>query len=1381
MSSDTWKGGLGNWAVAANWTAGVPTSTSAVTVATGEAQATTAIDIASLFDTATVDFISAGASTISAGVINEGFLNIDAVSGSGGSSLTSSGALRNTGVVQLGASDNSLTKADTVKFATINNNFGELDLNGGATAAQEMTLDITTGAAGFGAAGVVLGDVSLTGHSVIEFASGQITTVGSGATLTLNGASAFLADASNHTANSALSGLSLNAGVFNLINGATVTTGALNNINAIALDSALASAKSLLTINGNYDNNGITDVGAQSVGGALMIVNGVLYNDDQIDIGTTAARRSSTLRVNSIVNYGVIDVAGMTPTAALSLLKVEAVAGFGQTGQLIGDVYLIGDSEVQFTSGAISQIDQGAYLELEGSNARIADASAQSTNSALTGLTTISGTFSLQSGAVVTISNALTIGSFGDLLVDSAYALSEYGGAAITVAGALNNQGEFDLGNEFLTTVSTASVSTLNNSGELNVQGSFSAPEKATLTVRTGVAGFGVAGELTGNVTVEGDATIAFASGEITTIEGSLTLWGPQATISDASSLTTNSALTGLTTNNYEFSMQGGSHVSLSGSLLNNGLLEVDTQNSGGSTLTIAGALTNADSLDIGSSGMTAAATVTAASESGGGTTELDGGAAASDLALLNIKSAATTLTSFVELSSYARLEYASGAITSIAADGGLREFGAHAVIAIASALTTNSALKTLSSNAGSIQLDDGATLAISNGVSNAGSISLDGSVEPPSTGGSSLSVTGTLLNLGSIYVGNPGSVANDKISATTLNNVGSITLSGAAATAQAVMSIASAAGFGAAGVLRGGVSLSGYSSIEFVSGAISQIANGASLNLSGADAFIEDGVTNTNSALSTLASVAGEFSLSNGAHLSTGALAVTGSVNVGGQSALAAGATVNYGDITVGGYDLLQVATIAATSLVNYGSLMIEGGAAAAEAAKVVVATAAGAAGNGVLGGTVDITGFGSLKYASGQIATIANGADVTLSGPDAFIENATLNANSALEGLSTIAGAFDVSDGVHITTTVGLTVSGSFSVDGGYGNLGGSLVKIGGTLTTDSDATVTLGNTSLTTATSLSASSLSNGGNLYVDGATGSGHATLTVASAAGFGTAGQLQGSAILTGAAAIEFASGQISTIAYGADLALSGASAVIEDGATGTNSALQGLATNNGEVSLNDGAKLTTTVALTNNYVLDVDAGYGAGGSNLKIGGLLTLNESMSIGNYELSDDSLVTASSLLNAAGINLTGYKTAQAELSVTGAFTNDGYVGIVNDTETIAGAVTGSGGNDFTINNSTLQFNSSVDANQTIEFTGADTLTLKRADLFAGFSENFGADDVIVATNFVAGTTSSFANDIMTLTNGSLSAHLHFDGSYVSTDFSVVAGASGTTIKFV
>ena len=92
--------------------------------------------------------------------------------------------------------------------------------------------------------------------------------------------------------------------------------------------------------------------------------------------------------------------------------------------------------------------------------------------------------------------------------------------------------------------------------------------------------------------------------------------------------------------------------------------------------------------------------------------------------------------------------------------------------------------------------------------------------------------------------------------------------------------------------------------------------------------------------------------------------------------------------------------------------------------------------------------------------------------------------------------------------------------------------------------------------------------------------------------------------LSGDSAIEFASGQITSLADWRILGLDGNDAFIEDStALGSNSALTGLADIAGTLYLNDGASVSTTGALANrrnlslNYYTDDD-----GGSTLSIGG-----------------------------------------------------------------------------------------------------------------------------------------------------------------------------------
>ena len=128
---------------------------------------------------------------------------------------------------------------------------GEFDLYGSATA--EATLDVGS-AAGFGYGGLLTGRVNLSGDALIEFASGQITTIANGGALSLIGSHAFVADASDTSSNSALNGLTTYCRRRHpsACNGASVTTsGGLNKggkYGAITLDGASGDGGSSLTI-----------------------------------------------------------------------------------------------------------------------------------------------------------------------------------------------------------------------------------------------------------------------------------------------------------------------------------------------------------------------------------------------------------------------------------------------------------------------------------------------------------------------------------------------------------------------------------------------------------------------------------------------------------------------------------------------------------------------------------------------------------------------------------------------------------------------------------------------------------------------------------------------------------------------------------------------------------------------------------------------------------------------------------------------------------------------------------------------------------------------------------------------------------------------------
>ena len=132
------------------------------------------------------------------------------------------------------------------------------------------------------------------------------------------------------------------------------------------------------------------------------------------------------------------------------------------------------------------------------------------------------------------------------------------------------------------------------------------------------------------------------------------------------------------------------------------------------------------------------------------------------------------------------------------------------------------------------------------------------------------------------------------------------------------------------------------------------------------------------------------------------------------------------------------------------------------------------------------------------------------------------------------------------------------------------------------------------------MTAAALDNTGLIYLTGSSAD-QALLDVAGSAGFGTAGILSGYVRLAGDSAIEFASGEITSLAAGSHLGLVGSDAFIEDStAPGSNSALKGLASIGAGAlfALHDGASVSTTGALANDGNVYLDPNAGDGGSSL---------------------------------------------------------------------------------------------------------------------------------------------------------------------------------------
>jgi len=358
------------------------------------------------------------------------------------------------------------------------------------------------------------------------------------------------------------------------------------------------------------------------------------------------------------------------------------------------------------------------------------------------------------------------------------------------------------------------------------------------------------------------------------------------------------------------------------------------------------------------------------------------------------------------------------------------------------------------------------------------------------------------------------------------------------------------------------------------------------------------------------------------------------------GGTILNIGATLtNSGDLVIGNATLSAPDEVTAASLDNTGRIYLMGS--SANQALLDVSGSAGFGAAGVLSGYARLAGDSAIEFASGEITSLAEGAHLGLVGSDAFIEDSTATgSNSALTGLASIGlGAlFALHDGAKVSTTGALVNDGHISLDANAGD-GGSSLTLAGALTNSGilSGTLAIGNTALSASDKVTAASLDNTGSIVLTGSSADQALLDVTAGSAGFGTAGVLSGHVELAGDSAIEFASGQITSVAASSSgfsvLALYGNNAFIEDStALGSNSALRGLALIDGDswFDLENGAAVSTTGSLADDNYVELDGNAGDGGSSLTVGGMLTNSGFLTIGNATLSGSDKVTAESLDN-------------------------------------------------------------------------------------------------------------------------------------------------------
>ena len=163
-----------------------------------------------------------GLEAFSGDAANAGFLGFDSnyFQSLGGSTVSVAGTLTNTGQVVLGQTSGNATAGTTCEVGAVNNT-GQIDLQGGTAAAPVLAAIMVQGAA----PAVLTGNIQLLGDSFISYGSGQVGTIGGAATVSLSGALAHIADASDTSTSSALTGLTEIDGTLALLNGNSVAVG----------------------------------------------------------------------------------------------------------------------------------------------------------------------------------------------------------------------------------------------------------------------------------------------------------------------------------------------------------------------------------------------------------------------------------------------------------------------------------------------------------------------------------------------------------------------------------------------------------------------------------------------------------------------------------------------------------------------------------------------------------------------------------------------------------------------------------------------------------------------------------------------------------------------------------------------------------------------------------------------------------------------------------------------------------------------------------------------------------------------------------------------------------------------------------------------------
>jgi hypothetical protein len=368
---------------------------------------------------------------------------------------------------------------------------------------------------------------------------------------------------------------------------------------------------------------------------------------------------------------------------------------------------------------------------------------------------------------------------------------------------------------------------------------------------------------------------------------------------------------------------------------------------------------------------------------------------------------------------------------------------------------------------------------------------------------------------------------------------------------------------------------------------------------------------------------------------------------------------------------------------------------------------------------------------------------------------------------------GELDIQDDGTLTTSSGVFNSGRLILEEYGDELSGAYLNVGETLTNQGFLEIGPSDDQIAGRSILSAAALNNTGSIYLYGSAYT--AAIDVSSAAGFGTVGVFTGKAYLYDTASIVFASGQISSIASGARLTLSSNEAQIADQGVYGNSALTGLRSIAGYLTLQDGASVSLG-NLYNSGIISLDYASGTGGSSLS-GGQLDNENAIFIGNAGIETADTLTLSTMLNDTGatIALVGEPSALAYLNVAGGSQNFGSITESEASVVIGGTMTGTGS--FTLNQGSILAFKSADSDNVAFTSDDDVLKLDAPAQFTGTLSGLGAGGGALTSDFVDLVNISVASATLNAAETVLTVN-ETGGAVVNLNVSGIAANSGVVI---